>query len=195
MKARVRPLSDKKREPTFKDTKSMIITFAVIGALLIFAVLAIDRNNVNRLTKLHDEALRSYDEAQSIIDERFASARTLAQILQEEGFSDPLTPIMHNWDENSLIEETSRVYQEVDSMLAILQRELYLEPSYLRMAPYFEQIYEAERALINPVERYNDQVAYFNAQRSAFPAVFAARRLGLDVLNPFEIATALKSRP
>jgi hypothetical protein len=173
----------------------MLITFAVIGALIVFAVLAIDRNNVNRLTKFRNEALTSYDEAYLIIEERFEYARTLGQILREEGFSDQLTPLMEHWDEQSLIEETSRVYREVDSTLAILQHDLYLEPSYLRMAPYFEHIYAAERALIEPVERYNDQVAFFNAQRSSFPAILAARRLDLDSLNPFDIATALKSRP
>jgi hypothetical protein len=188
-------LSDKK--PLFADLKSFLITVAVIIVVVVVGLLAIDRNNVNRLKKYHREALELQQTVRKQIDERFRWSIALAQRLDEEGIdgSTLLFSITEAWGDDLSMGEVSKLYLALDHQLGLLQRELYRYTDSNRWAPYFEKIWEAEVALIEPLEEYNSAVAFYNAQRGGFPALLAARRLGLEDLPLCAIGEALKGRP
>jgi len=195
MRGRGPPLSTE-RKPVFKDTKSALITIAVIIVLVAFALFAIDHNNVTRLTRTQEKAAGYQEAAFALIEARVDLAATMAQILGEEGQAeDLLHPIVRKWKRVEDVQAASSIYLELDEALAQVQKHLYGQDIYLRLAPYFEEIYDIERALTAQVEEYNSQADLYNAIRSSFPATLAARRLGMGALARFSIASALKGRP
>lgn len=189
------PRLSAKKEPLFKDAKSAVITIAVVALLVIFGLFAINHNNESRLKKAHTKALGFQKEAYAHIEERFELARMMGRILVEEGFADPFAEAVESWGSEDGLEVTSSRYNEVEAMLDELQKRLYNEPSYPRLAPYFEAAYQAELALVPWVEEYNSHVDFYNSTQASFPASIAAKRLGFGSLARFTIAAALKGRP
>lgn len=179
----------------FKDAKSAVITIVVVVAFVAFALFAIDRNNVNRLSKAHNAALASKQEAYALVKVRFDLVRTMGQILNEEGADDPFAHMVGSWDGGASVALTSDLYSRVDTQLDVLQKRLFGEQVYLRLAPYFEEVYRAERSLAPLVEQYNEKADFYNAVRASFPASLAASRRSMSALERFAIAAALKGRP
>ena len=195
MRGRGPPLSTEKK-PVFKDTKSAVISITVIIVLVAFGLFAIDHNNVTRLTRTQEKAVGYQEAAFALIEARVDLARAMAQILGEKGREeDLLHSIVRRWEGVGDVQTASRIYLELEEALAQVQKHLYGQDIYLRLAPYFEEIYQIERALTVQVEEYNDHVDLYNAIRSSFPATLAARRLGMGPLVRFSIASALKGRP
>ncbi len=189
------PRLSAKKEPLFKDAKSAVITISVVTFLVAFALFAINHNDESRLKKAAAKALGFQEEAYTLIEERFELARTMGRILVEEGFDDPFGEVVGSWDAEEGVEETSRLYNEVETLLDGVQKRFYNEPSFPRLIPYFEGAYHAELALVPWVEEYNSQVDFFNATMGSFPASIAAKRLKLERLARFSVASALKGRP
>lgn len=184
-----------KGEPIFKDRKSAIITISVVAALIIFAVVAIDRTSVNRFNKLFRQAHTFQEEALQAIEARFDYTRTVAKILDEEGVIHELAPLVAGEFASFTTSEISERYVAIDVALARLQRAHYEEPFYKRLAPYYEEIYRCELELIDALSDYNHYAEYFNADIKAFPGILTARRLQLVAFSFFDLGSALKSRP
>lgn len=184
-----------KGEPIFKDRKSAIITISVVAALIIFAVVAIDRTSVNRFNKLFRQAHSYQEEALQAIQARFDFTKTVAKILDEEGVAHELTPLVVGEFTAFSTSEISERYVAIDTELAALQRAYYEKPFYKRLAPYYEEIYRCELELIDALSEYNHYAEYFNADIKAFPGILTARRLELVAFSFFDFGSALKSRP
>ncbi len=189
------PKLSAEKKPIFKDAKSAVISIAAIILVIALGLLAIDRNNVNRLTKTEKKVASHQEAAYKLIEERIELASMVSRILVEEALDDPIGTLVRQWDREADVAALSRLYVALDQELDGVQKRFYGQPVYLRMAPYFEEIYHVERSLTTPVEEYNSQVDLYNAIRESFPANLAARRLQKGALPRFSIAAALKGRP
>ncbi len=179
----------------FKDAKSAVISITAIILVIALGIFAIDRNNVNRLTKTGKKITSYKEDAYTLIDERIELSSMVSRILVEEGLDDPIGPLARQWDREADVAAVSRLYVSLDQALDGVQKRYYGQAAYLRMVPYFEEIHHVELALITPVEEYNGQVDLYNAMRASFPASLTARRLERGELPRFSIASALKGRP
>ncbi len=180
------------RKPYFKDRRSAVISITVVVFLLVLAVLGIDSNNVRRLSGYQRKAFLSREMVELHLSERFRYAATLSTLLEER---DSLQRVVSAFETADTIERQSELYRELEMELALLQKELYIDPSYNRYAPYFEKMYEIEKQLVDSIAEYNLQADYFNRQIHAFPANLVAKRINLVELPSYTVSSALKSRP
>ncbi|MGH0053183.1 MAG: hypothetical protein ACQ5SW_07345 [Sphaerochaetaceae bacterium] len=192
---KVRGLGLSAKKPYFKDRRSAIISIAVVAFLLVLAVLAIDRNNVRRLSRYHEQAFSSQEIVGYQLSQRFGYAATLASLLDERGQREPLLAITTAFETAQTIAEQSTLYRELETELAALQKELFAEPAYNQYAPYFDKMYEIEGELVTSIAAYNERAEFYNRQIHAFPASIVAKRLALDELAFYSVSSALKSRP
>jgi len=189
------PKLSAEKKPIFKDAKSAVISIAAIILMIALGLFAVDRNNVNRLTKTERKAASYKVAAYALIEERIDLASTVSRILAEEELEDPIAALVEQWDGEADVGAASRLYVALDQALDGVQKHLWGQAVYLRLLPYFDEIYHVELALTAPVEEYNSQADLYNAIRSSFPASLAARRLEKGALSRFSIASALKGRP
>lgn len=190
MRVREPRLSAKK--PYFKDRRSAVISIAVVVFLLVLAVLGIDSNNVRRLGGYQRQASLSRETVETQISDRFRYAATLASLLEDQR---PLQMVVSAFETADTVERQSELYRELEDVLAVLQKELYADPSYNIYGPYFEKMYEIERQLVDSIAEYNLHADYFNKQIMAFPANLVAKRNNLVELPLYAVSSALKSRP
>ncbi|MDI9429771.1 MAG: hypothetical protein QM434_07755 [Spirochaetota bacterium] len=183
------------KKPMFKDAKSAVISITAIILVIALGIVGIDRNNVNRLTKTGKKITTYKEAAYTLIEERFELSSMVGRILVEEGLDDPIGPVVRQWDSEADVEAVSHLYISLDQELDGVLKRYYGQAVYLRMVPYFEEIYRVELSLTTPVEEYNGQVDTYNAMRASFPASLTARRLERGALPRFSIASALKGRP
>ena len=193
MRAREPRLSS--RKPYFPNRRSAVISIAVVISLLAFAVLAIDRNNVNRLNRYEQQALLAQEEVRALIEDRFLYAEALVKVLDSAEQAKSLMEAIRLFDKESSVEELSLAYRRLDGELALLQPSLFRKSEYPVYQSYFEQLYAIERELVGSVSVYHEKAAYYNAQKHGFPALLVARRLGMEDLAFLTLGTALKGRP
>ncbi|MGE4463755.1 hypothetical protein, partial [Sphaerochaeta sp.] len=109
------------RKPYFPNRRSAVISIAVVISLLAFAVLAIDRNNVNRLNRYEQQALLAQEEVRALIEDRFLYAEALVKVLDSAEQAKSLMEAIRLFDKESSVEELSLAYRRLDGELAILQ--------------------------------------------------------------------------
>ena len=193
MRAREPRLSS--RKPYFPNRRSAVISIAVVISLLAFAVLAIDRNNVNRLNRYEQQALLAQEEVRALIEDRFLYAEALVKVLDSAEQAKSLMEAIRLFDKESSVEELSLAYRRLDGELAILQPSLFRKSEYPVYQSYFEQLYAIEQELVAAAALYHEKAAYYNAQKHGFPALLVARRLEMEDLGLLTLGTALKGRP
>jgi len=149
----------------FPNLRSAVISIAVVVVLIIFAVVAIDRSNVNRLGRYEKQALAELKNVESHLALRQDYATTLCAMLEQKGHAAELAGLI-------ALAKHDRTY-----------------------APYFEKMYEEELLLAEALLSYHAKAEYFNRQKHAFPAVLVANRLEMEDLPIFTVSAALKGRP
>lgn len=179
----------------FPNLRSAIISIVVVGLLIVFALFAIDRNNVNRLGSYQKQALGDLQKVRSHIALRFDYAKALSALLEQNGHEGSLVSVVGEFDREQSVADLTARYLLLDEALGLLQRNLYADPAYLSYAPYFEKMYEEELALSDVLLSYHTKAEYFNRQKHAFPALIVANRLEMEDLALFTLAPALKGRP
>lgn len=179
----------------FPNLRSAVISIAVVALLLVFALFAIDRNNVNRLGGYEKQALAELGRVQSHLAVHLGYAQTLSSLLAQGGDADVLASLVVLAQQAGSANQISETYLAMDSVLAALQKELFADPRYLVYAPYFEKLYEQELLLADSLVSYHRKAEFFNRQKHAFPAVLTADRLLMEDLPLFTFSAALKGRP
>lgn len=192
-KEKERRLSAKK--PLFPNRRSAIISIAAIFLMICFGLFAIDRNNVNRLTNYQQKAMIQYETVQALVEKRIAYAKTLVGQLEPDQVSPTLKDALSLSALDVQPARLSAGYIALDRALEVLQKAVFTTAQYPVLAPYFDAMYAVEQELENPVNQYNALCEYFNQQKQAFPARWAAERLGFADLELIAIAPALKGRP
>lgn len=196
MRARGLRLSSKKRgKPLFPNRKSAVISSAVVLFLLVFAIVAIDQNNVSRLKRYRQEATVYLDKSVQAMDERFMYAQTLVGLLEDRALAEPFLPTFDSYAKDLSPSSLSTLYSKLDKDLALLQKKVFTDEQYPLYAAYFEKIYEAEQKMAVHVEKYNEKAHFYTVQKGGFPASFAAKRLEMPALELFTIGPAMKGRP
>lgn len=187
--------SRNKRKPMFPNRRSAVISTAVVLFLLIFAVVAIDQNNVSRLKKYKKDANVYLDKGLDAMNERFLYAKTLVGLLEDSSMAEPfralLTPNVRERSPALL----SEFYISLDRELALLQKKVFTDKQYPLYAAYFEKIYVSEQEMTLHLNAYNEKAHFYNVQIGGFPASIVAKRLDMQVLELFSIAPAIKGRP
>lgn len=179
----------------FPNRKSAAISIAVVLFLLVFAVVAIDQNNVSRLKKYRREATVFLDQGMDAMDERFSYTQILVGLLEDQSLTEPFRPLLGSYGRDVSPTTLSELYISLDKELALLQKKVFTDKQYPLYAAYFEKIYEAEQEMVLHLDSYNDKALFYNVQIGAFPASFAAKRLDLQNLELFSVAPAIKGRP
>ena len=179
----------------FPNLRSAVISIAVVVVLIIFAVVAIDRSNVNRLGRYEKQALAELKNVESHLALRQDYATTLCAMLEQKGHATELAGLIAHAEQARTASEISETYLAIDTVLALLQKELFADAAYRTYAPYFEKMYEEELLLAEALLSYHAKAEYFNRQKHAFPAVLVANRLEMEDLPIFTVSAALKGRP
>lgn len=193
MKEKEQRLSSKK--PYFPNRRSAVISIAVVISLLAFAVLAIDRNNVNRLTRYESQAVLADKQVRTLIEERFLYTDALVKLVNDDVQTDLISESLRLFNKDAGMDRLGSAYRKLDQELSTLQPSLFTISQYNQFLAYFEELYAIERKLADAAAEYNARAEYFNAQKRAFPALLVARRLEMEDLVLLNIATALKGRP
>ena len=179
----------------FPNRRSAVISIAVVLFLLVFAVFAIDQNNVSRLRRYEKDANILLDQGLDAMNERFLYAKALLELLDDTSLKEPFKALLTpNTREKSPV-LLSEFYIELDRELALLQREIFTDKQYPLYAAYFEKIYEAEQEMVLHLDAYNEKAHFYNVQIGGFPASITAKRLDMQVLDLFSVAPAIKGRP
>lgn len=194
MKEREQKLSSRKK-PYFPNLRSAIISIAVVAFLLFFAGFAIDRNNVNRLQRYEKEAIWYFEQSYDQIEQRFTYAQKLVELIADTTLTDEISQTIQMFEGVESPQVLSELYGKMDGQLDILQRKIFTDQDYLLYAAYYEKIYACEKEMQPYLDAYNAKATYFNQQIGGFPALFAAKRLEMEKLELFSVASALKSRP
>ena len=160
-----------------------------------FAVFAIDQNNVSRLKKYRREANVFLETVMEKMDERFTYSRTLASLLEDDALAGGMESLLEPSSKDLSPSSLSALYVALDKELAILQKKIFTFEQYPLYAAYFEKIYEAEQALAEPLNGYNDAARFYNVQIEGFLASFVAKRLEMQALELFSVTPAMKGRP
>ncbi len=192
-RAREPRLSSKK--PYFPNRRSAVISIAVVISLLAFAVLAIDRNNVNRLTKYEKQAILAQEEVRVLMEDRFLYAEALVNVLGNAEQAKPVSDAIRLFDKEGSVDDLGTSYRRLDEELSILQPSLFRLSEYPLYQSYFEQLYAIEQELVAAVAQYHEKATYYNVQKHGFPALLVARRLEMEDLELLNLGTALKGRP
>ncbi|NLZ77083.1 MAG: hypothetical protein GX911_03850 [Spirochaetales bacterium] len=179
----------------FPDRRSFIVSSVVIVLLVLFAVVVTDRNNVRRLNRHLREAEAEKEACYDLIEERFGYAGALVRTIAGQVDTKAVEEVLARWDGDPSIDEASALYTALDEELALLQRKAVEHDSYRAWSPYFERIHALELKLIEVSADYQDRAAYYNAQKSGFPALLVARRHKLEDLLLFDFGPSLKGRP
>ncbi len=179
----------------FPNRRSAVISIAVVLFLLAFAIFAIDQNNVSRLKGYKQQAMGFLDQGMDAMDERFTYARALVELLDDKGLAEPITVVLDSYTRDLPPGELSELYGALDKELALLQKRVFTHSQYPLYASYFEKIYEAEQEMAQHLNDYNDKAHFYNVQRGGFLATIAAKRLDMQALELFSVATAIKGRP
>ncbi len=196
MKGREQRLSSRNRDkPFFPNRRSAVISIAVVAFLLLFAVFAIDRNNVSRLKRYRQDAEVSLDKGMDAMEERFMYTKTLVGLLDDTSLAEPFNALLSSYAAGDSPALVSDIYTALDVSLAKLQKQVFTHRQYPLYASYFEKIYAQEQAMVLHLDAYNDKARFYNMQIAAFPATIAAKRLGMQALELFSIAPAIKGRP
>lgn len=179
----------------FPNRRSAVISIAVVLFLLIFAVVAIDQNNVSRLKKYRREAHTYLEKGMDAMDERFSYSQTLLGLLDDQSLTDPFRDLMKSYERDLSPSILSDLYVSLDKELALLQKEIFTHKQYPLYAAYFEKMYEAEQEMVPHLNMYNEKALFYNVQIGAFLATIAAKRLEMQALELFSVAPAIKGRP
>ncbi|HAF85742.1 MAG TPA: hypothetical protein DCG32_05130 [Sphaerochaeta sp.] len=184
-----------KGKPMFPNRRSAVISIAVVLFLLIFAGVAIDQNNVSRLKRYKKEAIAFLDQGMDAIDDRFMYATTLVDLLDDHSLAGPIEDLVSSYSREKSPSLVSELYVALDKELALLQIQVFTDKQYPLYAAYFEKIYDAEQEMALYLNEYNDKALYYNVQIGGFLATLAAKRLGMQPLELFSVAPAIKGRP
>ncbi|MBI9094677.1 MAG: hypothetical protein JEY71_07330 [Sphaerochaeta sp.] len=179
----------------FPNRRSAGISIATVVFLLIFAGFAIDQNNVSRLKRYKLEANASLQDGLDAMDTRFGYTKTLVGLLDDKGLAVPFTPLLDLYAREKAPSLLSGLYISLDKELDLLQKKVFTHKQYPLYAAYFEKIYEAEQEMALHLDKYNDKAHYYNVQIGGFLATLAAKRLGMQPLELFSVAPAIKGRP
>lgn len=179
----------------FPNRRSAVISIAVIVFLLVFAVVAIDQNNVSRLKKYRREANVYLDKVMGSMDERFEYSITLVGLLDDRSLAEPFSSVLDSYEKGLPPSALSLLYVTLDKELTLLQKKVFTHPEYPLYAAYFEKIYEAEQEMAPHLDRYNEKALFYNIQIGGFLAAIAAKRLEMQELELFSVAPAMKGRP
>jgi hypothetical protein len=179
----------------FPNRRSAVISIAVVLFLLIFAVVAIDQNNVSRLKKYKKEANVFLDKGMDVMDDRFKYSQTLVDLLEDPILAEPFRLLLDSYAREKSPVLLSELYVSLDKELALLQKKIFTNKQYPLYAAYFEKIYEAEQDMTLHLNDYNDKAHFYNVQIGGFPATIAAKRLDMQALELFSVAPAIKGRP
>ncbi len=189
-------MSSRNRDkPFFPNRRSAVISIAVVAFLLLFAVFAIDQNNVSRLKRYRQEAVVALDKGMDAMEERFMYTKTLVGLLDDTSLAEPFTALLSSFSADDSPAVLSELYTALDVSLAQLQKQVFTKKQYPLYASYFEKIYDEEQEMVLHLDTYNDKARFYNMQMAAFPATIAAKRLGMQALELFSIAPAIKGRP
>lgn len=183
------------KKPYFPNRRSAVISIAVVISLLAFAVLAIDRNNVNRLNRYESQAFLAEEEVRNLIGERFFYAEALVKLINDDVQTDLISETLRLFNKDGGMDRLGSAYRKLDQELSTLQPNLFTLSQYSQFLAYFEELYAIEQKLAEAAAEYNARAEYFNAQKRAFPALLVARRLEMEDLVLLNLATALKGRP
>lgn len=179
----------------FPNLRSAVISIAVVVVLITFALVAIDRNNVNRLGRYEKQALAELKKVKTHLSLRLGYATTLSSLLGQEGNALELAALVGLAEQEQPASQISETYLAMDAVLALLQKELFADAAYRTYAPYFEKMYEEELLLTEVLLSYHAKADYYNRQKHAFPAVLTANRMEMKDLPLFAFSAALKGRP
>lgn len=179
----------------FPNRRSAFISIAVVLFLLIFAVVAIDQNNVSRLKKYKVEANVYLDKGLDAMDDRFMYAKTLVNLLEDKSLAEPFRPLLDSYARERSPALLSELYISLDEELALLQKKIFTNKQYPLYAAYFEKLYEVEQEMSLHLNSYNDKAHFYNVQIGSFLATIAAKRLDMRALELFFVAPAIKGRP
>ena len=179
----------------FPNRRSAVISIAVVLFLLLFAAVAIDQNNVSRLKRYQKEALGYLELGMDAMDERFMYATKLTTLLDDQRLAEPIKDLVSSYSRSLSPSMASELYGALDGELAKLQKKVFTDTQYLLYASYFEKIYEAEQEMVLHLDDYNDKARFYNVQIGGFLATIAAKRLDMQALELFSVASAIKGRP
>lgn len=179
----------------FPNRRSAVISITVVVFLLIFAGVAIDQNNVSRLKRYQEEANTYLDKGLDAMDVRLGYTKTLVGLLDDKGLAEPITPLLDLYAREQTPSSLSELYISLDKELDLLQKKVFTHKQYPLYAAYFEKIYDAEQEMALYLNEYNDKALYYNVQIGGFLATLAAKRLGMQPLELFSVAPAIKGRP
>jgi len=179
----------------FPNRRSAVISIAVVLCLLVFAGFAIDQNNVSRLKRYKLEANASLQEGLDAMDTRVGYSKTLVGLLKDKGLAEPLASLLESYTREKSPLLLSDLYISLDKELDLLQKNVFTHTQYPLYAAYFEKIYEAEQQMSLHLDTYNEKALYYNMQAGGFLAALAAKRLGMQPLELFSVAPAIKGRP
>lgn len=179
----------------FPNRRSAVISIAVVLFLIIFAVVAIDQNNVSRLKKYKKEAISYLDKGMDAMDDRFMYSKTLVGLLEDTSLAEPFLELFDTYAREKSPVLVSELYISLDKELAQLQKKIFIHEQYPLYAAYFEKIYEAEQEMALHLNTYNDKALFYNVQIGGFLATIAAKRLKMESLELFSVAPAIKGRP
>jgi len=179
----------------FPNRRSAVVSIAVVLFLLVFAVVAIDQNNVSRLKKYKTEAIVFLDQGLDAMDERFRYSKILVGLLDDKSLAEPFNDLFSSFAREKSPVLLSELYIALDKQLALLQKNIFTDKQYPLYASYFEKIYEAEQEITLHLDSYNEKAHFYNVQIGGFLAVIAAKRLDMQALELFSVAPAIKGRP